>query len=227
MSLQIGRPTHGTTVRQVRQRQHNYWMRQRRLGWIWSAFVATLLLPAAAVAQRAPLGGLDAYIDKALKDWDVPGLALAIVRNDSIVHARGFGVKQLGQPGNVTERTVFAIGSSSKAFTAGLIGLLVDEGKLKWDDPVAMHLPGFQMNDPYASKELTIRDALSHRSGLARGDRLWYATELDREEILRRVRYLEPTWSFRSTFGYQNLMYLAAGQIAARVAGKSWDDLIQ
>lgn len=219
MGPQTGRHSQETAARHVRQRL-------RRSRWVWSAVVTTLLLPAAAVAQRGQLSGLDAYIDKAIKDWEVPGLALAIVRNDSIVHARGYGVRQLGQPGNVTERTVFAIGSSSKAFTAGLIGLLVDEGKLKWDDPVAMHLPGFQMHDPYASKELTIRDALSHRSGLARGDRLWYASELDREEILKRVRYLEPTWSFRSTFGYQNLMYLAAGQVAARVGGKSWDDLI-
>ncbi len=206
----------------------NSWLRQTAKAGRRSATIATLLLlPLTTTAQRAPLGGVDAYIDKAIKAWEVPGLALVVVRNDSIVHAKGYGVKELGKPALVSERTVFAIGSASKAFTAGLVGLLVDEGKLKWDDPVAQHLPGFQMNDPYASKELTLRDALSHRSGLARGDRLWYASELDREEILKRVRYLEPTWSFRSQFGYQNLMYLAAGQTAAHVAGKSWDDLVQ
>ncbi|MEX2283095.1 MAG: serine hydrolase [Gemmatimonadota bacterium] len=173
------------------------------------------------------MSGVDAYIDQALKDWEVPGLALVVVRNDSILHAKGYGVKESGKPAPVTERTVFAIGSASKAFTAGLIALLVDEGKVRWDDPVAQHLPGFQMNDPYVSKELTLRDALSHRSGLARGDRLWYASEYDRAEILRRVRYLEPSWSFRSQFGYQNLMYLAAGQTAAQITGKSWDELVR
>ena len=188
--------------------------------------VVLLILPVAAAGQNGKLTGIDAYIDKALRDWEVPGLALAIVHRDSVVHIKGYGVKELGKPGLVTAQTVFAIGSSSKAFTAALVGMLVDEGKVRWDDPIAKHLPGLQLYDPYASKELTVRDALSHRSGLARGDRLWYATELSRDDILNRVRYLAPTWSFRSNFGYQNIMYLAAGQMAAKVAGKSWDDLV-
>ncbi|HSL72380.1 MAG TPA: serine hydrolase [Longimicrobiales bacterium] len=192
----------------------------------WIPVLLLFVLPLAAASQNAPLTGLDAYIGKAIKDWEVPGLSLAIVHRDSVVHAKGYGVKELGKPGTVTAQTVFAIGSASKAFTAALVGTLVDEGKLRWDDQVAKHLPGFQLYDPYASKELTVRDALSHRSGLARGDRLWYATEYDRDEILNRVRLLEPTWSFRSNFGYQNIMYLAAGQVAAKAAGKKWDDLV-
>jgi CubicO group peptidase (beta-lactamase class C family) len=127
----------------------------------------------------------------------------------------------------VDEHTLFAIGSSSKAFTAASIAMLVDDGKLKWDDPATKYLPGFQLFDPYSTRELTVADLLSHRSGLARGDLLWYASEYDRNEILRRVRYLKPSWSLRSRFGYQNIMFLAAGQIIPSITGKSWDQFIR
>ena len=187
---------------------------------------AALLTPVSATAQRGVLSGLDAYISKAIKDWEVPGLAIAIVRNDSVIHTGAYGVKELGKPDAVTPQTIFAIGSSSKAFTTALLGVQVDEGKIRWDDPVEKYLSGFHLFDPYASRELSIRDAVSHRSGLARGDLLWYGSEMNRDEIMRRVRYLQPTWSFRSNFGYQNIMYLAAGELSAKVGGKSWDDLI-
>lgn len=180
-----------------------------------------------AHGQDAPLQGFDDYVNKALREWEVPGLAIAIVKDDRIVLAKGYGVRKLGDPTPVTERTVFAIGSSSKAFTAAAIAMLVDEGKLKWDDPVTKYLPDFQLYDPYVTRELTVRDLLSHRSGLERGDFLWYGSEYDRDEILRRTRYLKPTWSLRSTFGYQNLMFLAAGQVIAKVSGRSWDDFVR
>ncbi|MCA1573520.1 MAG: serine hydrolase, partial [Acidobacteria bacterium] len=162
-----------------------------------------------------------------LRDWEVPGLSIAIVKNDQVVFVKGYGVRKLGDPTPVNERTLFAIGSSSKAFTAASVAMLVDEGKLKWDDPVTKYLPVFELYDPYVTRELTVRDLLSHRSGLERGDLLWYGTEYDRDEILRRTRYLKPTWSLRSTFGYQNLMFLAAGQLIAKVSGKSWDEFIR
>ena len=130
---------------------------------IFCLVISLLVFPLAAVAQNGQLAGLDAYIDKALKDWEVPGLALAIVRNDSVVHLKGYGVKELGKPGAVTAQTVFAIGSSSKAFTAALVGMLVDEGKVRWDDPIAKHLPGLQLYDPYASKELIGLTAVNFR----------------------------------------------------------------
>ncbi len=177
--------------------------------------------------QEAPLNGFDDYVNKALRDWEVPGLAIAIVKDDRIVLAKGYGVRKLGDPTPVNERTLFAIGSSSKAFTAAAIAMLVDEGKVKWDDPVTKYLPGFELYDPYVTREITVRDLLSHRSGLERGDLLWYGSEYDRDEILRRTRYLKPTWSLRSTFGYQNLMFLAAGQLIAKVSGKSWDEFIR
>jgi CubicO group peptidase (beta-lactamase class C family) len=133
----------------------------------------------------------------------------------------------MGKNEPVDEHTMFAIGSSSKAFTATLVAMLVDQGKMKWDDPATTYLPGLQLYDPYVSRELTVRDLLTHRSGLARGDVMWYATDYNRDEILRRVRFLKPTWSVRSHFGYQNIMFLAAGQAAARAAGTTWDDLVR
>lgn len=191
------------------------------------ALLITILAAAQfAAAQADPLAGLDEYVKKAMAEWEVPGVAIAIVKDDKVILARGYGVRKLGDPTPVDERTMFAIGSSSKAFTAATIGILVDEGKLKWDDPAATHLPGFELYDPYASRELTVRDMLTHRSGLQRGDLLWYGTDLSRDEILKRVRYLEPSWSFRSNFGYQNLMFLAAGQVVGKVTGKTWDAFV-
>lgn len=180
-----------------------------------------------AHAQQAPLSGLDEYVNKALTDWGVPGVAIAVIKDDRIVLAKGYGVRELGKVDPVDERTLFAIGSSSKAFTAAAIAMLVDEKKLKWDDPAAQHLPGFQLYDPYVTRELTVRDLLSHRVGLDRGDPLWYATAFDRDEILRRVRYLKPSSSMRSQFGYQNIMFLAAGQLVKSVTGKEWDDVVR
>ena len=184
-----------------------------------------------AFAQKpgapAAIRDFDAYVAKAMKDWKVPGMAIAIVRNDSVVFAKGYGVRTLGDPTPVDAHTVFAIGSASKAFTAAAVAMLVDDGKMKWDEPITAYLPGFQLYDSYATRELTVRDALSHRSGLARGDLMWYASAYDRADILRRVRYLKPSWSFRSNFGYQNIMYLAAGQASAAAAGRDWDTLIR
>ncbi|MFW6078975.1 MAG: serine hydrolase, partial [Gemmatimonadota bacterium] len=178
-------------------------------------------------AQRAPLDGLDAYVERALEDWGVPGVGLAVVKGDDVALASGYGVRDVGTGEPVDERTLFAIGSSSKAFTAAAVGMLVDADRLGWDDRAIDHLPEFRLHDPYATRELTIRDLLSHRSGLSRGDLLWYGSDFSRDEILRRVRHLEPSWSFRSRFGYQNLMYLAAGRIVARVSGMSWDEYIE
>ena len=192
--------------------------------------VLSVALTASAVAaqqQREPFPGFDAYVNAALKTWHVPGVGVAIVRNDSVIYAKGYGVREVGKPAPVDEKTIFAIGSSSKAFTSAAVAMLVDSGKVRLDAPAAAYLPGFQLYDPYVSREITVRDLLSHRSGLARGELLWYGSDYDRDEILRRVRYLPPTWSFRSQFGYQNIMYLAAGQVVAKVANASWDDFIR
>jgi CubicO group peptidase (beta-lactamase class C family) len=134
-----------------------------------------VVMPAAVSAQaREPFTDLDAYVNAAIKTWKVPGLALAIVRNDSVLYTKGYGVQNITTGTPVDERTIFAIGSSSKAFTSASIAMLVDEKKVELDAPVAKYLPGFQLADPYASRELSVRDALSHRSGLARGELAWY-----------------------------------------------------
>jgi CubicO group peptidase (beta-lactamase class C family) len=179
-----------------------------------------------AAAQPAPLRPLDGYVTRALPAWEAPGLAIAVVKDGALVYARGWGVRELGKPDLVDGNTLFAVGSTSKAFTSALLGILVDEGKVGWDDPVTKHLPGFQLYDPYVTREITIRDLLTHRSGLSRGDRLWAASGLGRDEILRRERFLKPSWSFRSQYGYQNVMFLAAGELAGRVLGMSWDDAV-
>lgn len=187
-----------------------------------------LLISAQLIAaQDAPLQSLDDYIAKARADWGVPGLAIAIVKDDKIVFAKGYGVRKLGDSAPVNERTIFAIGSETKAFTAAALALLVDAGKLKWDDPVIKHLKDFQLYDPYVTREITIRDLLCHRSGLDRADWLDDGTPFDRDEILRRLRYQKPAWSFRSRFGYNNQMFIAAGQIIPAVTGKSWDDFVK
>ncbi|MEJ7811710.1 MAG: serine hydrolase [Gemmatimonadaceae bacterium] len=202
-------------------------------GAVAAGILAGILLAAPPIAaqqaasQREPYPGFDAYVDAALKTWKVPGVALAVVRNDSVIYAKGYGVREIGKPAPVDERTIFAIGSSSKAFTAAAVAMLVDEKKVSLDAPAATYLPNLQLFDPYATRELTVRDLLSHRSGLARGELAWYGSGFDRDEIVRRVRFLQPSWSFRGQFGYQNIMYIAAGQVAAHVMNKSWDDVIR
>ena len=203
----------------------------RQSGWMIGAVLLSMGAGAAPVeAQRAGkdrLEELAAYVEQMRQDWKVPGLALAIVKDDSIIFSRGFGVRELGKPDPVDEHTVFAIASCTKAFTATLVGMLTSEGKLAWDDRATDRLPGFRLYDPYVTQEITLRDLLSHRSGLSRGDGLWYATPLTRDDVIQRVRYLEPSWSFRSTYGYQNIMFVTAGEIAAKAAGTTWDRLVR
>jgi CubicO group peptidase (beta-lactamase class C family) len=193
------------------------------LGLLWVLAAA----PALAQTPAEPFPGLDAYVTKAMADWKVPGLALAVVRNDSILYTKGYGVRRLGSSEPADDRTLFEIGSSSKSFTAMLVGMMVTDGKMRWDDRMAAHLPGFRLYDPVASAELTLRDALSHRSGLTRGELTWMYAGGTRDEVLRRVRYLKPAAPFRAQWIYQNVMFLAAGEAAAKAAGSTWDDLIQ
>ena len=172
---------------------------------------------------------IDEYAAKAGKDWHVPGFAVAIVKDDVVVFAKGYGVRELNKPDQVDKDTLFAIASNTKAFTAAALAILVDEGKLKWDDKVTKFLPWFQLFDPWVTNEFTIRDLLCHRSGLETfsGDLLWYESSYSRDEIIRRARYLKPATSFRSRFGYQNIMFLTAGEIIPVVTGKSWDDFLR
>ena len=194
----------------------------------WALVLLALLLAAPTTrAQQGPLRGFDAYLEKARQEWQVPGVAVAVVKGDSMVYRKGFGTREAGTSQPVDGNTIFAIGSSSKAFTAAAVGMLVDEGKVEWDDRVIQHLPQFELSDPYITREFTVRDLLTHRSGLERGEFIWYAMDRDRDEILRRVRHLEPSWGFRSRYGYQNIMYLAAGQLIPAATGTSWDRFVE
>lgn len=172
---------------------------------------------------------LDKYIKNARKEWKVPGMAVAIVKDGKVVLAKGYGLKTFGTNDKVDDKTLFAIASNTKAFGAASISILVDDGKLNWDDKVQKYLPYFQLYNSYVSAEMTIRNLLCHRSGLGTfsGDLLWYETSYTTEEIIKRAKYLKPKFSFRSGFGYSNLMYMTAGQVVASVTGKPWKEFIK
>ena len=190
--------------------------------------LSLLLLALPLAAQQAdPLKGLDAYIEKARQEWGVAGLAVSIVRHDSVIYAKGFGLKDVGKPDKVDERTLFAIGSNSKSFTAVAIGMLQDEGKLSLDDKATEYLPDFAVSDAYITRELTLRDLMTHRSGYFRGDAVWMGSGYGRDEILHRTINQPRSTSFRSTFGYNNIMFLAAGQVAGKVSGMGWDAFVK
>ena len=196
----------------------------------WLVWFLLLVCVSPVLAQNAPPADLDAYVARVLKTFEVPGLSVAIVKDGKVVLARGYGVRKLGEPTPVDENTLLAIGSNTKAFTSAALATLVDEGKISWDDPVYERLTGFQMYDPYVSHEMTIRDLLTHRSGmgLGEGDLLfWPHTTFTRAEIIYKLRFMKPASSFRSRFAYDNLLYMTAGQIIPAVTGKSWEDYVR
>src|SRR5262249_44508074 len=158
-----------------------------------SIAVCLLLLGLAppAPAEDVPLKGLDDYIAQAMKEWEVPGLAVAVVKDDAVMLAKGYGVRKLGESAAVDKDTLFAIGSTTKAFTAACLAMLVDEGKIQWDDPVIKHMPSFQMYDPYVTREITIRDLLCHRAGPDFRHDVMLHTSSSRDEALRRLRHIK------------------------------------
>jgi CubicO group peptidase (beta-lactamase class C family) len=194
--------------------------------------VSTVLCAAAAVvlsAAPAPPPDLDQWVARAMRTFEVPGIGLAIVKDDAVVVAKGYGVRKLGDAAPVDARTLFGIASNTKAFTATALGLLVEEKKLEWDAPVIRYLPAFAMWDPYVTRELTIRDLLVHRSGLGlgAGDLLWWPpSTYNRKEIAQRLRYIPPATSFRSAYAYDNVLYLIAGEVIETISGQSWEDFI-
>ncbi len=173
---------------------------------------------------------LDAWVVRAQKQFEVPGIAVAIVKDGQTVLAKGYGARVLGEPGRVDAHTLFGIASNTKAFTAAALAILVDEGKLSWDDPVQKHLPEFQMATPYVTREVTIRDLLSHRTGmgLGAGDLLyWPDTHFTRADVVRAARYLPVDSSFRSRYAYNNLGYVVAGEVVRAVSGRNWEDFVR
>lgn len=188
------------------------------------SFSATLL-----AAQSMPRD-FDAYVDRVMKTFNVPGVAVAVVKDGKVVLAKGYGVKRTGEAGTVDERTNFSIASNTKAFIGTSLGMLVDDGKLSWNDRVVDILPWFQMSDPYVTREMRIIDLLTHRSGLGlgAGDLLiWPTNTYTQKEVVRRFRHVPLAASFRSTYAYDNILYLIAGEVIEAVSGQTWDEFVR
>lgn len=179
--------------------------------------------------KQLDLKKLDAYFNKAIKDWNVPGMGVAIILNDSVIFAKGYGVTDVTTGEKANENTLFCVASNSKSFTAASIGTLVDDKKLKWDSKVTEFLPWFETYSPYVTEQFTVRDLLCHRSGLETfsGDLIWYASNHNREEVVKRSKYLSPVYGFRAHYGYSNIHYSAAGLVVQAVTGKTWEQYVK
>ena len=182
-------------------------------------------------AQVLTSSEIDQLVERTLKAFDVPGIAVAVVKDGKIIHAKGYGVRSLKTGLKVDENTLFGIASNSKAFTAAALGILVDEGKLKWDDQVIDYIPEFRLYDPYVTNAFTIRDLLTHRSGLGlgAGDLMIFpdSSNFTVNDIIHNLRYLKQVSGFRTKFDYDNLLYIVAGEVVARVSGISWQEFIE
>lgn len=182
-------------------------------------------------AQVITSAQIDSLAELTLKKFDVPGIAVAVVKDGKVVHAKGYGVQSLRTGKKVDENTLFGIASNSKAFTTAALGMLVDEGKLKWDSKVTDFIPEFKLYNPYVTDEFTIKDLLTHRSGLGLGAgdlMIWPdSTDFTKQDIIRNLRYLKPVSGFRTKYDYDNLLYIVAGEVIARASGMSWEDFIE
>jgi CubicO group peptidase (beta-lactamase class C family) len=191
-------------------------------------FIVLLFAPSTLRAQNPPdYSTLDPVIEQIMKEWKVPGLAIAVVKEGRVVYTRGFGYRDVKKGLKVTPDTLFAIGSCSKAFTAAALGILADEGKIDWDKPVREYLPAFQLADAYATANLRVRDLVTHQSGLPRHDLVWYGSPLTRKEIFDRLRYLEPSKPLHAKFQYNNLMFMTAGILVGEAARSSWEEVVR
>ena len=201
------------------------WDARARTGFVFSMLAGAS--PGIANSQQFDVAAVDRYITTVMSEWKVPGISVGIIRDGKVVLAKGYGFRDADRQLPVTERTLMAIGSNTKSFTAVLMSILADSGKLDFEKPVRDYLPDFQLWDPYATREMTPRDLVSHTSGLPRHDLLWFGRNTSRKDIYDRLRYLEPTATFRGRLQYNNLMFIAAGQLTERLSGQSWDDQIR
>ena len=190
------------------------------------AFTALALVTTAAVGAAAPPAGFEQRVEQLRKEFGAPGVAVTIVEDGKVTLAKGWGVRDITTNQPVDADTIFFTGSTGKAFTNAALATLVDQGKIKWDDKVIDHMPDFRMWDPWVTREMTVRDLLVHRSGLGlgQGDLLFLPnSDLSRKETVRRIRYLKPATSFRSGYAYDNILYMAAGQLIEEVSGETWE----
>ncbi len=194
--------------------------------FVWIALLASSLCDAQITTQQ-----IDALVEKTRQTFDVPGIAVAVVKDGQVVHAKGYGIRSIDTRQPVDEHTLFGVASNSKAFTAAALAMLVDEGKLSWDDKVIRFLPEFKMYDDYVTREFTIRDLLTHRSGLGLGAgdlMIWPdGNNFTTQDIIRNLQYLKPVSAFRTKYDYDNLLYIVAGEVVYKASGLSWCDFIE
>ncbi len=195
-------------------------------GMLWLLLMASIGLKAQNINVEQRLQGFDQTIEKILKDWNVPGCGIGIVVKDKLVFAKGYGYRNMEKKLPVTPNTLFQIASNTKLFTATAIGFLVDEGKLDWDKPIKKYVPQIQFYNDNLDANVTIRDMLSHRTGISRHDGIWYKSDFSRQELFDRLKYLEPSLPLRSGFLYNNLMYAASGQVVEILSGKTWEKFV-
>ena len=195
---------------------------------------ASFILPSAGFvfsqgSDRADrLGGLSQYVEKKMEEWKIPGLAIGVIQNDSAIFLKGFGFRDVDKKLPVTPKTLFGIASISKTFTAAAVGILYDEGKLGWNKPIVDYCPDFRLCDEYATFHATVRDLLSHRTGLSMySDFIIDVWPYDRDEIYKRLRYLKPNLSFREWYQYSNVSFVIAGAIVGKLSGGTWEDFVE
>ena len=202
----------------------------RFVRYLVAVLLITLLL--GACATQAPLSpkNIDELVIAAMQEFSVPGVAVGVIKNGVVVHASGYGVRELGLDEPVDTETLFRVASTSKAFTSASLAMLVDEGKLNWDDKVVDHIPGFALYDPWVTKEFTVLDLLTHRSGLVSGAgdlMLWpKPNSFTREDIIHGLRYFKPESAFRTEYAYDNLLYIVGGELVPAVTGMAWEDFV-
>jgi CubicO group peptidase (beta-lactamase class C family) len=186
----------------------------------------TLLLTSFAVSQ-SNVEAFDKYVETARKQWGVPGLSIVVVQDGKVLLAKGYGVREFGKSDPVTAETLFGAMSTTKAMTVAALAILVDEGKVNWDDKVVKYLPDFRVGDPYVTNELRVRDLLTHNAGLGNADFLWgWTPHITSAEVLRRMQYANTAYSLRSSFIYQNIMYLVAGEVVEKASGMPWERFV-
>jgi CubicO group peptidase (beta-lactamase class C family) len=199
--------------------------------WMFIAALMALASPRRLMAQAeditSKLQGFDSYMEKTLKDWNAPGVGVGIVVKDKLVFAKGYGYRDYGKKLPFTPTTLCQIASNSKLFTAVAAGMLVEEGKLTWDKPVREKVPTIEFYNDELNNNVTLRDMLSHRTGITRHDMIWYKADLSRKELFERIKYMEPKEPLRTTFLYNNMMFAAAGYLIQLQSGKTWEDFVR
>ncbi len=196
----------------------------RKFYFIILVVVSCVYLHAQPIGNQ--LKEFDAYVEKARAQWQVPGLAVAVIKDGQIIFKKGYGVRKLGNREEVNTQTIFACASTTKAMTAACMAMLVDEAKVNWNDPVIKYLPDFKLYDSYVTRELKVRDLFTHNSGVGNADFLWGVMDISSEEVLKKMALVKPSYSLRSSFIYQNIFYLAAGKIIEKVSGQTWGEFI-